>query len=210
DRAGNEGSRAWWHRSPEKAKRVLLPGAKDLNDFVVRNGDLRAWLAGEFARLGWRWPLCDPSPASLPDPARSPLGELIACLEARGLRLDGEVAFPTLSVNTITGRVGYEAPNVQNWPEADRLGRITPVVEGRVFIRADFGQIEPRILLAILRREGLIGWGPGEDAYRDLIPEGSADRNSAKRAVNRIINGGAPIPDAAGRPAEFITATAPY
>src|SRR5262249_39053928 len=64
--------------------------------------------------------------------------------------------------------------------------------------------------LAILRREGRIGWEPGEDAYADLIPDGVEDRNAAKVAVNAFAYRGPPIPGAAGRPAELLPATAPY
>src|SRR4051794_20101489 len=74
----------------------------------------------------------------------------------------------------------------------------------------DYGQIEPRILLLILRRRCLIGWevGPAEDLYRELIKGG--DRDAAKVAVNKIINGGRPEPGAAGRLAEFIAAATAY
>jgi DNA primase len=66
DQAGNEAARAWWRRSPEKAKRVQLPGCKDLNDFVRQGGDALAWLAGEYERLGWVWPLRRNAPERLP------------------------------------------------------------------------------------------------------------------------------------------------
>jgi DNA polymerase-1 len=93
-------------------------------------------------------------------------------------------------------------------PAADRLRRIGPVVDGRLFVRADYGQIEPRILLSLLRGRGLIAWDAGADLYRDLI--GGGDRDSAKVAVNKVINGGRPDPGAAGRLAEFIAAAESY
>ena len=57
DEAGNDAARSWWQRSPSKAKRSLLPSGKDLGDFVRAGGSVLGWLAGEFDRLGWRWPL---------------------------------------------------------------------------------------------------------------------------------------------------------
>jgi DNA polymerase-1 len=94
-------------------------------------------------------------------------------------------------------------------PEADRLARLAPVADGRAFVRADYGQIEPRIILAILRRRGLISWEAGTDLYRDLAGE-AADRDAAKTAVNAVINGGRPPAGATGRLAEFVEAAAVY
>jgi DNA polymerase-1 len=98
---------------------------------------------------------------------------------------------------------------LQSLPKADRLARLGPVVDGRVFVRADFGQIEPRILHAVLRHYGLVTWDPGVDLYRTLGGD-QADRDALKTAVNSLINGGAPPPGAAGRLAEFIAAVDAY
>ena len=78
---------------------------------------------------------------------------------------------------------------------------------GRVFVTTDYGQIEPRILLAILRRRGLISWDAGEDLYRDLISDASVDRDAAKTLVNKAINGGRLGRVTTGRLAEFVRGT---
>jgi hypothetical protein len=201
DEAGLDAVRTWRERAPHKARRVLLPHGKDVGEFVQAGGDVAAWLASEFRRLGLPWPLHG-------RPAGEALLDLTSALSRRGIRLDGEIVYPCVAVGTITGRVGYTAPAVQIIPEAGRLERITPVVEGRRFVRADFGQVEPRILLAILRRRGLIAWdvGPDEDLYRVLAGE-AIGRDAAKVAINRMINGGRPDSGASGKLAEF-TATA--
>lgn len=131
-------------------------------------------------------------------------------LSTRGIRLDGRLVHPQIAVRAVTGRVTYSEPALQTFTKLDRNRRITPVVEGRVFIRADYGQIEPRILLQILRRQELIFWDAGEDLYRDLIGDVSVDRDTAKRTVNKIINGGRPEPGAVGRLAEFIEAAGQF
>jgi hypothetical protein len=141
------------------------------------------------------------------------LGSLLTRLNERGLRIDGRLVYPHIAVGTVTGRVVYACidPPPQGIPKDDRPRRIGPVVEGRVIVRADYGQIEPRILLAILRHRGSIAWdvGPDEDLYRVLAGK-AVDRDLAKISVNRIINGGRPDPGATGRLADFIAATESY
>src|SRR5262249_5447731 len=129
-------------------------------------------------------------------------------LSARGMRVDGRTVHPRIAVGTVTGRVTYTNPAVQTWPAPDRLRRIGPAVTGWLIVQADYGQIEPRILHAILRRRDLSAWEPGDDLSRDLI--GWDDRDAAKVSVNRIINGGRPDPGASGRLAEFIEAADAY
>lgn len=135
---------------------------------------------------------------------------LLRRLNVRGIGLDDVLVHPEIVVGTVTGRVTYKEPGLQTVPKDERLRRIGPVVAGRVFVRADYGQIEPRVLLSILRRLGLISWEPGEDLYRDLIADASVDRDTAKRFVNKAINGGRLEPVTAGRLAEFIGATEAY
>jgi DNA polymerase-1 len=147
-------------------------------------------------------------PANHPFPAAHALAVLLENLEARGLRIDGRTVHPRITVGTVTGRVTYTNPPLQTWPAADRLRRIGTAVAGRLFVRADYGQIEPRILHAILRRRGLIAWEAGADLYRDLI--GTGDRDTAKVAVNKAINGGRPVSVASGRLAGFIKAADAY
>jgi hypothetical protein len=149
-----------------------------------------------------------PLPANHPFPAAQALAALLERLRGRGITVDGRTVHPRIAVGTVTGRVSYADPALQTMPKADRSRRISPVVAGRVFVRADYGQIEPRIVLAILRRRGLIAWEPGPDLYRTLIGEG--DRDSAKVAVNQVINGGRPDPGASDRLAEFIAAADAY
>jgi hypothetical protein len=178
---------------------------------------------------GWRWGGADPTPGIIldrPDRGRmlaalravaadpgpeapSPLGRFLANLADRGLRLDGEIVFPRIELS-VTGRACYSGPALQNMPAAERLSRIGPVVDGRVFVRIDYGQIEPRILLAILRRCGLIAWDAGADLDRDLIGDETIDRDVAKVEVNKVINGGWADPGTSGRLAEFIAAVDVY
>jgi hypothetical protein len=144
-----------------------------------------------------------------PDPGDE-LQDFLRRLNERGVRLDGELVYPEIKVATITGRVTYKKPPLQTLPEPDRLRRIGPVVPGRGFLRFDFGQIEPRILLAILRRRGLIAWEAGEDLYRDLIPDATVEREDVKTVVNAAINGQRSKLQAGGRLAEFARATEAY
>jgi hypothetical protein len=117
--------------------------------------------------------------------------------------------YPRIGINTVTGRVGYRDPALQSLSKDTRLACLGPVVAGRVFVRVDYGQIEPRILLAILRQRGLIGWEPGDDLYRTLAGD-QADRDQVKTVVNALINGGRPPADVTGRLAEFIRAVEVY
>lgn len=55
DEAGDKSADEWRARFPGQAKRLYLPAdppAKDLTDFHVRGGDLRAWFGRELERLG--------------------------------------------------------------------------------------------------------------------------------------------------------------
>jgi hypothetical protein len=135
---------------------------------------------------------------------------LLQSLNRRGIRLDGQVVHPVIAVGTVTGRVTYRKPALQTLPKADRTRRITPVIEGQVFVRADYGQIEPRILHEVLRRRGLIDWSVGEDLYRDLIQDTDVNRDLVKRMVNKMINGGYPDLLMTGRLLEFAKATNRY
>jgi DNA polymerase-1 len=123
--------------------------------------------------------------------------------------VDGELVHPRIGVGTITGRVTYTDPALQTMPKSDRLTRLAPVVAGRRFVRADFGQIEPRILLKILQRCGLIAWEAGDDLYRTLCGD-AIDRDTVKVTVNTLMNGGSPPAGATGRLAEFIRAVNAY
>jgi hypothetical protein len=138
------------------------------------------------------------------------LRHLLAKLNRRGIRVDGTLVYPRISVGTLTGRVTYQNPGLQGTPKSDRARRFAPVVAGRVFVRADFGQIEPRILLTILRRRGLVSWDAGEDLYRVLIGDSSVSRDEVKVIVNKLINGGRVDLAATGRLAEFLSATEAY
>jgi hypothetical protein len=124
----------------------------------------------------------------------------LARLQARGIRLDGEVVHPRIGVGTVTGRVTYTDPPLQTMPKVERPARLGPVVAGRRFIKADYGQIEPRILLWFLRRN--IDWQAREDLYRTIAGD-EIDRDAAKKIVNTIINGGRRPAGATGRLVEF-------
>jgi DNA primase len=56
DPPGAAAALSWWRRDPAKARRVMLPFGKDATDFDRRGGDLRGWLAAEYARFGWPSP----------------------------------------------------------------------------------------------------------------------------------------------------------
>jgi hypothetical protein len=127
-------------------------------------------------------------------------------MESRGIRVDDKVVHPRIAIGTVTGCVTYSAPLSQGMPEAERLRRLGPVVAGRLFVRVDYGQIEPRLLHALLRRRGAIPWDAGEDLYRTLRDEASGDRAAIKVIVNTVINSGRPTQDTTGRLAEFIQA----
>jgi hypothetical protein len=139
------------------------------------------------------------------------LEAFLAQLQSRGIRLDGRLVHPRITVGTCTGRVCYTGtdPHLQGLPKSDRLARLGPVVDGRVFVQADYALIEPRILHSLLRQRGLIAWEPGLDLYLTLGGD-QANRDQLKTAVNSLIKGGAPPSDATGRLAEFIQAAASY
>jgi hypothetical protein len=198
DSAGDEAAAGW----PASARRVRLPSPyKDWTEAAAGGVDLRRW---------WADVLSGNTPALAP----GPLGTLLSKLNARGVRLDGSLVHPQIAVTAVTGRVTYAGidPPPQGIPTAERLHRIRPIVEGRVFVRADFGQIEPRILLKILRDRGLITWdvAPEEDLYRVLIADPSIDRDTIKPMVNKVVNGGRHKGPATGRFAEFIRAADTY
>jgi hypothetical protein len=176
DEAGDRAAERW----PARARRARPP-AKDWTDAHRAGIDLRRW---------WQ--------------ERLVFESFLARLQARGIRLNGQIVRPRIGIGTVTGRVIYTDPALQTLPEGDRLARLAPATEGRVFVRADYGQIEPRILHAVSYRRGLIGWDAGDDLYRTLAPEG--DRDAVKVAVNKIINGGQPDPGAIDLLAEFIRA----
>ena len=54
DEAGVDAAWAWHERSPEKARRSILPHGKDLGEFHQAGGDVAAWAAGEVARIARR------------------------------------------------------------------------------------------------------------------------------------------------------------
>jgi DNA polymerase-1 len=131
-------------------------------------------------------------------------------LTSQGVRLDEVIVHPQITVRTVTGRVTYAEPALQTLPKEQRLTRISPIVPGRIFVRADFGQIEPRIVLELLHRQGWLPWTPGDDVYLDLIEGVSVTRDEAKKLVNTIINGGRCETNPGGRLVQFIRTTERY
>jgi hypothetical protein len=181
DGAGDKAAALW----PTRAIRVSPP-FKDWTACFQAGVDLRRW---------WE--------------ERLLLERFLTRLRARGIRLDGQVVHPQIVVGTVTGRVTYTGPPLQTMPEIERLCRLAPTTESRVWVKADYGQIEPRVLLEILRRRGAIAWEAGGDLYRTLASD-EIDRDVVKVAVNKLINGGSPPAGAVGRLAEFIAAHGDY
>src|SRR5262249_47587113 len=126
DGGGESAAEGW----PAHARRVRPP-VKDWTLARQVGVDLRRW---------WEFRL---DLAPLPDIASCRWWELLlhldrflGRLQARGVHLDGEMAYPHVEVGTVTGRVCYTDPCPQNWPKVDRLARLTPVVPRRRFVRA--------------------------------------------------------------------------
>jgi hypothetical protein len=184
DSGGNNAAREWLDT---RARRVRPP----LKDWG------KSYAAGVDLRHFWE--------------DRLVLEQFLVRLQLQGICLDGRLVHPQIGVGPVTGRVTYTGtdPPLQGLPKADRPARLRPVVEGRVFVRADCGQIEPRILHAILRQRGLIDWEPGPDLYLTLGGEG-CDRDAIKTAVNAAINGGRRPEGATGRLVEFLEAADVY
>jgi hypothetical protein len=141
-------------------------------------------------------------------PERPPavrLAMFLAGLRSDGLLVKGKIIFPTLTLTT-TQRITYSDPPAQTWNAEERREWITPNAPGRRFLIADYGQIEPRILIEVLRRRGLMDWRPDVgDVYRELLGEGA--RSEIKVAINRFINGGKVPPAITPRFGEFLRAT---
>jgi hypothetical protein len=197
DDAGNKAAEAW----PDRARRVRPPtGFKDWTEAHRAGIDLRRWWE---ITLGLT-PLPDLGSCQWWEEALH-LERFLDRLQARGIRLDGELVRPQIKVGTCTGRVTYSDPPLQGTPKEERSSRLGPVISGRVFICVDYGQIEPRILHFLLRKWELIDWEPGADLYLTLAGD-QVDRDKVKTVVNSLINGGASPPGVTGRLAEFVTA----
>lgn len=52
DAAGDRAAQAFMELAPRKCRRLRLPKAGDIGEFIQRGGDLRAWLHREMGRLG--------------------------------------------------------------------------------------------------------------------------------------------------------------
>lgn len=191
--------------------RGAYQGHKDLN---------AVWLATGAIRLDGfeptRAPIPRPSLSSAPASKLEPgLEDLLKSLETRGLDVDGTVYRYEIDVVAVTGRVSYQrkdgGPLVQQMPAAERLNRIRPLKSGRRFLVADYGQIEPRIVHALLKARAAIDWDAGEDLYRTLFGDLGDGRHEAKLALNRFINGGA-APELGGnsRLGQFVRAVRAY
>lgn len=90
-----------------------------------------------------------------------------------GLRksLVNGIAHPSFSLHTTsTGRTSARNPNLQNMPrESDIKKQFVPSRRGRVFVQADYGQAELRVLTWLGKDEGMRKWF--YDAFLDPNPK---------------------------------------
>ncbi|MCS6893303.1 MAG: DNA polymerase [Deltaproteobacteria bacterium] len=118
---------------------------------------------------------------------------LLTKSDARG------IVYPRINqLGTATGRVTYVNPNLQNVPAKDDLGKLIRecviASEGRVFIRADYSQIELRVLAHLSNDSYLVdAFRNDKDIHKEtarlIFDLESVDQVTTEtRAVGKIIN----------------------
>jgi DNA polymerase I len=106
-------------------------------------------------------------------------------------------------VGTETGRMSCSSPNLQNLHKEDEMRRFVRAPEGRVLIKADYSQMELRILAQLSGDPAMIGaFEKGQDLHKttatkmysipkeEVTPE---QRSSAKAISFGIVYGMTPI-----------------
>jgi len=207
-----------WEAYREKYKTEVAKAMERLNDIAPDRpgGELWNWnswqqIVRAFELLG-HW---------LPDTTKETLSECDhplagALLEYRNAkkRLDvcgqwlsrayeGRVYASWSQVGTETGRMSCSRPNLQNLHKEDEMRRFVRAPEGRVLIKADYSQMELRILAQLSGDPAMIGaFEKGEDLHKatatkmysipkeEVTPE---QRSSAKTISFGIVYGMTPI-----------------
>jgi DNA primase len=63
DPAGDDAAGKFYRKDPDRCRRLYLPdGCNDLTDLHRSGASVLGWLRGEWARVGWPWPLRTPTP----------------------------------------------------------------------------------------------------------------------------------------------------
>jgi DNA polymerase I len=116
---------------------------------------------------------------------------------------NGRVYASWSQVGAETGRMSCAEPNLQNLQKGDEMRRFVRAPEGRVLIKADYSQMELRILAQLSGDPAMIGaFEKGEDLHKATaakmygIPEEEVtnkQRSSAKAISFGIVYGMSPI-----------------
>ena len=93
---------------------------------------------------------------------------------------DGRLRGAWTASDGAAGRMTASA-GLHNMPSALRPAVVA--AEGHVFVRADLGQIEPRVLAAVSRDRALTGATRADDLYAPVAAQLGVDRPTAKVAV---------------------------
>jgi DNA polymerase-1 len=96
------------------------------------------------------------------------------------LSADGRLRGAWTGSDGAAGRMTASA-GLHNMPAALRPGVVA--ADGHVFVRADLGQIEPRVLAAVSRDQALIAATRADDLYAPVAAQLGVDRPTAKVAV---------------------------
>jgi DNA polymerase I len=207
-----------WEAYREKNKTEVAKAMERLNDIAPDRpgGELWNWNSWQqivrvFELLG-HW-LADTTKETLSECDHPLAGALLAYRNAKK-RLDtchqwlsqareGRVYASWRQVGAETGRMSCSEPNLQNLHKEDEMRRFVQAPEGRVLIKADYSQMELRILAQLSGDPAMIGaFEMGEDLHKatatkmysipkeEVTPE---QRSSAKAISFGIVYGMTPI-----------------
>ena len=95
---------------------------------------------------------------------------------------DGRLRGAWTGSDGAAGRMTASA-GLHNMPTALRPAVVA--ADGHVFVRADLGQIEPRVLAAVARDRALAAATMADDLYAPVAEQLGVDRPTAKVAVRR-------------------------